>query len=219
MREPASTICLADKYLVTRSSKPKIIKRADFLKQHESRDAFNLYLRAIDKFRLTENAAYGLEAFVAASKASIFPPEDLLSWLTESFENWGSNGGEQSLDKILKLSRVTSGATPAIKTKCLVDRDERVISEIRELVGNFGLSKENAGYLVAERMEADSEDWALSFGSIRTDILPKLKEEKDTRGCAYNVLSDQEKIECLKRYPRHAKDSRKIKRLLSQIKG
>jgi len=211
-------IIISDKYVVSRSITPKVMDATKAQGEVKNGDAYFQYLRAIDLFRETKNAVYGLEAFIACGTAGIYPPNDLLDWLSDGFQQWLEKEGNFALERILGLGKIVSGNTPGLTTQELSYRNEQIIIEIRQLKESFGVSKEKAAAMVAARMATDEDPNPLTRGTIRREILPKMLASENKRGYAFQKLDDQGKLALLERYPKKAKNIKEIRDFIRRMK-
>jgi len=210
---------IKDDYLATKSKTPKALDPTKInLATPDERLAYYRYLHAINIFREEKNPASALEAFIAINEAGFYPPDDLLDWLSECFQKWFLGGGKTNLEKILKLSMIASGNTPAIESFRKHQRNLHIINEITHLMEAFKLSQEDAAEMVADRMEADNDPLKISFSTIRRDILPIMVSDKKKKGWSVAILDDESKIKLLKKYPYANKFKKNINALLRGAK-
>jgi hypothetical protein len=167
----------------------------------KDKGAFHDYLASIEIFRTKDNPAAGLIAFKNCFNAGIYPPEDLIKWLSEGIEEWIADSGNTNIEKVFRLSNIKKGNTRAIDQVALYQRNVEISNELRGLMGNFNLSMEQAANMVEQSMLKDEIPNPISTPTMLRDIRPFMKAHAETYGYGTGGLSNELKKEVLKRYP------------------
>jgi len=106
----------------------------------------------IEKGDLTDGALL----FINCLKYGVYPPADVLEWISEAFRGWIESDGRKSLDELLGI-KPARGKSPLPKQR----RKKAALSDaahiIHLLVESFGLSAGKAAELVAARSRAWGE--------------------------------------------------------------
>ncbi len=152
---------------------------------------------AINLFREESNNAAGLAALVFFLKAGLYPPEDLLEWLSDGFSDWILNDGKTGIGKILKLEKQN---TPSLKKVTLLERDIKIAGELRMLIYTFGYTQEKTAEMIALRMEQEKDPLAISAETILREIFPFKKRRETKHGYFFYDFNEKEKKEILDRY-------------------
>jgi len=176
MKEIHETYAINDTKLVTRSPDSKTIYTFDLQSQTKLGKEFYAAIEAIDYFRNQESAAAGIIAFTNFLKAGIYPPDDVLDWLSDKFQEWLDQDGSVELGKILNVKGTVSGSTPSLKMLQIQIRDAELVSEILHLEANFQISRETAAEMIERRMVTENDPHAITATTILREIVPQIDD-------------------------------------------
>lgn len=166
----------------------------------KDRQAFYDYLDYIEIFRTKKNPAAALIAFKCSFNAGIYPPEDLIKWLSEGIDDWLTDNGKTDLEKTLRLSKVSPGNSRSIDQVAKYKRDFEIYNELRHLMENFNLFMEDAATMIQARMEHDHIPSTISAPTMLREIAAFTEAHGNVYGCSIRLLSDEERKEVLKSY-------------------
>lgn len=107
----------------------------------------------VEVFRKTRGPLLAVETFLLARKARVAPPETILKWIEESFQQWYEAQGTKSLELIMGL-RGGKGQIPAFKAVLIGDRNEMLFSDMARLRCCLpGITLEEVAQAVCARLE------------------------------------------------------------------
>jgi hypothetical protein len=129
---------------------PKVVSRWDL--PLLDRLAFEA---ALAKFDATGEPVFAVRTFVLATKMGVYPPQRIMQWVGQAFNNWNDEQGQLSMDKAMNLSR-GRGEKAAYKVALRQERDEEVMAEMDLLIA-LGAPRPKAAELVEGRLQ--QEDW------------------------------------------------------------
>jgi hypothetical protein len=125
---------------------------------------------ALARFDATGEPVFALRTFVLATKMGVYPPQRIMQWVDQAFNNWNDEQGELSMDKAMNLAR-GRGQEAAYKAALRQERDEHVMAEMDLLIA-LGAKRAQAAEMVASRL--DQEDWNKSrhaLNNLKTETL------------------------------------------------
>jgi hypothetical protein len=157
------------------------------------------------------NPVLALEAIWLAWRAGLVPPPWAFDLLGKAIDSYLKEGGRQPLDKLLGLVPGV-GETAPIKRHVARGYEQSLMIEIRRLRDIFGMQRQLSAVcrMVAARLDAagDSEPdrpaWSHELGLYRRWNESKIARTVRELAREYPLpaLTDEEKADLLKRYPR-----------------
>ena len=144
-----------------------------------------------NSFVASGNSVLALEAFVLAIEANVYPPVELLRWMSSTLKKWHTENGKTSLDAALGLS-AGRGQTPPFKSLLQSERDEMVIIDMYRLIG-IGATVEQAATMIEARMEfADWNSTPYDMEDLSAETIAKKYRTSDK--LTYARFSDNAKF-------------------------
>ncbi len=177
--------------------------------------AMALHSRA-GQFQKSGNPVYAIESFMLYHKAGLYPEKLILDWLASVFEEWHSENGHVSMDKVMGLTP-GAGKTPPMKAALIEQLEQDLMIEVRRLMGMFGISIHDAAYMVSARLAEGGWDTTghklTSYETLTLvqmfyrkwgKLFKEIGEIKDRHGRGLPEASIQEKRESLSHYPEYS---------------
>ncbi len=226
MKDFSKTISITDDSWITRAPSINTIDASSIILDtgDEKQKALVDYLSAIELFRTQQNSAAGLMAFANSYKAGIYPPEDLLRWLSDSFSEWievqhkNDPKDRKDLEKILSLRKQVSGSTRSFVTVIKHQRNVEIAIELHHLVFTFGISQNKAAEMIARRMESVKDPNAISEGTIIKKILPLMRQLHREHRFLTSIFNEEQTKKFLDKYPSEYKLNTKIQKAIRELK-